>query len=241
MLRKPCIACCLALVAAVCRADGPAVENGNEHQSVIKGCTTDKKARVHVIFSETVKSKDQKAWDEGYEATVQLYVDGKLHKSYRGSTLPNSVPPSKKPDWWEYSLVQASCSFPRGLQDRYYTWTWSKRVSTEAAEKRCLRLAPHVPTVNVSSERLMELKRGQFVEYMTGKLDPLKYRYAKDILVHSGYGEDTRGSAGCLTIHPDDANAFLDAVQAALGSHTAGTLEVNRGLQDEVQMQSYCY
>jgi hypothetical protein len=231
----------ITLIVGAFLFEGPAIDDPKEHEKVIRDSTTNKKAKVHIVFTETVKSKDQKNWENGYNAKVELFVDGKSTKTAKASTLPNSRPPAAKPAWWEYSLVQATCSFSGKLKDRYYTWDWSKRVKTASPEKRCLRLAAKVPTVNISTERLNMLTRGQLVDYLVGTLDKTKYQYATDILVHSGFGEDSRGSAGCLTINPSEAKEFFDAVEKALGKDGKGTLEVNRGLEDETKKQSYCY
>lgn len=204
----------------------------SQKEDLVKAATKEGKNTFHVIFRETIKSKEQSKWIDRYGASIELYKDGKLVKKFRGSTLPNHLPGKDKPGDWMYSVVQANCAFPPDLQKRYYTWTSGKRAD---GKRECLRLAEKVPTVAVGSERANDMTLKEVIDLFVAGSSNAKYQYATNILVHSGYKTTWRGSAGCLTIHPEDAASFFNAIP----NGTKGTLEVARGIEDG--NKSYCY
>ena len=201
----------------------------------IKRATAESKSyKYHVIFREVIDSKEQSKWVGRYKAKVEIYVDGKLKKTFRGSTLPNHLPGKNKPKGWKYSVVQANGAFPADLRKRQYKWKRGKRADKK---RDCLRLAERVPTVGVGSERANEMKTEELLNYIIKSNGDKKYAYAKNILVHSGFKTTWRGSAGCLTIHPDDAKAFFALIPLGV----EGTLEVARGIHDKKKGMSYHY
>lgn len=205
------------------------------HKELIKASTTAEQAPYHVIFTETIKSKEQRDWKDSYAAKVEVLKDGKSLGQFRASTLPNFLPGSGKPKDWKYAVVEATCSFPADLKGRFYTWTRPKRAD---GKRPCLRLADQVPTVNLSSAREADITVGKILSMLGEESKAKRYdRYAEDILVHSGHKQDWRGSAGCLTIHPDDAEKFFSLIP----ENVKGTLELNRGIEDEDAKASYCY
>lgn len=206
-----------------------------DHRRLINASTTGVKGHIHVVITETIKSREQRDWKGAYSATVEVFKDGKSIGKFRGSTLPNFQPSSDKPSDWKYAVVQATCAFPSDLKNRYYTWSRTKRVD---GVRSCLRLKKEVPTVNLSSARAAEMKLADILRMLSEESKSGRYmKYAEDILVHSGFKETWRGSAGCLTIHPDDADAFFNLIAEGI----EGTLELNRGIEDESTMTSYCY
>ena len=218
----------LLLSASIARADV------DDHEKNIKESTTETKSDYHVVFYEIVKSHEQKDWKQAYNATVEVYKGTEQIGKFRGSTLPNAQPPSTRPKDFVYSVVEATCAFPVALKGRFYTWELSTRASKN---EPCLRLAAKVPTLNIGSERIREFNLGEFVELLKELNTGGAFNYAVAILVHEGFATESRGSAGCLTLHPDDAESFFKLFP----SGTKGTLELNRGLEDEQLQQSYCY
>jgi len=205
------------------------------HRQLIASSTKTEKGHIHLVFTETIKSKHQWQWKNSYSATVEVFKDGKSVGKYRGSTLPNFLPGRGKPQDWKYAVVQATCAFPNDLKPRYYTWTRMKRAD---GIRPCLRLAKEVPTVNLSSARAEEMKSADLLSMLREESTSGRYRkFAENILVHSGQDQDWRGSAGCLTIHPDDAGKFFGQISEGID----GTLELNRGIEDSEAMASYCY
>jgi hypothetical protein len=198
---------------------------------IIKTCTTTTKAEWHVVFGEIIKSKSQRDWTDVYSATVELYHNGVMVGSFHGSTLPNNKPTSAMPADWQYSVVTATCALPKlGEQQLFYKWTRGKRAD---GQRPCLRLASKVPTVNVGSAR----EADKFIDFLIKGSADANYFYANDILVHSGWSTESRGSAGCLTIHPDNQQQFFGLIPEGAN----GTLEIDRGIEDESTQSSYCY
>lgn len=200
----------------------------------IKAATTKDKRKFHVVFTETIKSKTPCEWNGAYNADVELFVEGEEKaKSFTGSTVPNAKPPKEKPDW-KYSMVMSTKAFPDALRGRYYTWTRGRRADKHLPEderRPCLRLAEKVPTVEVAGDSELMLK--QLMEGIDGR----SLQYATEILVHSGWSDEERGSAGCLTIEPKSAKEFFDAIPEG----AEGTLEVVRGLEDPEAKKSRYY
>jgi hypothetical protein len=222
MRRKPYIGI-LAIPILLCVAGSMLAVD----ESKVRQATTDKKAQYHVVFREIIDNKEQKDWTDVYNAIVEVYKDNKPLGTYRGSTLPNFKPGANKPSDWQYSVVMATCAFPQNEANRFYTW------QRQSGSREILRLPPEVPTVNVGSERIPKT----FLSILADQNVRDLFMYATGILVHSGQTAEWRGSAGCLTIHPDDAQKFFS--QIPLG--TNGTLELNRGIHDAQLAQSYCY
>jgi|GEM_PF-6914748 len=194
---------------------------------LIKAATTDKPGAFHIVIRELITSKNQSDWTSKYNATVEVFKGKTKVATFAGSTLPNFKPGAGKPADWEYSVVMATCAFPAGLRNRYYTWI------RESGKRDQLRLAAQVPTVNVGDER-MPFK---FLTRLISDSQKDAYRFATGVLVHSGSTADWRGSAGCLTIAPADAAAFFSLMPVG----AVGTLELARGIEDESAQQSYCY
>ena len=219
----------LACISAVVSAD----DTG--HRELIRSSTTPEKAKIHIVFTETLKSKEQSKWIDAYAGTVEVFAEEKSIGKFRASTLPNFLPGRGKPDDWKYAVVQATCAFPTDLRPRFYTW---QRTIRADKQRPCLRLASEVPTVNLSSVRAAEMTRIELLELLEGESKNRRYmKYAEAILVHSGSGQSWRGSAGCLTLHPDDASKFFDLIPVGVN----GTLELNRGIEDENTLTSRCY
>jgi hypothetical protein len=205
----------------------------NVDPDILKNATTPTKGAYHLICRETIKSKDQRDWTGVYNATFELYLNGQLVGSFAGSSLPNFRPGAGKPDDWEYSVVLATCAFPSPYQNNYYTWTRGTRAAPAHAGEPCLRLANKVPTVNVGNEP----EFGPLYQLLRQNIGNGAFNYATNILLHNGSSADWRGSAGCLTIDPATADAFFSAIPDG----TSGTLELDRGIEDEDAQQSYCY
>lgn len=219
----------LVILPTLLRADDA------NHRSLITASTTAEKGHIHVVFTETIKSNEQRDWKGTYSAVVEVFKDGKSVGKCRGSSLPNFLAGNDKPADWKYAVVQATCAFPGDLKNRFYTWSRTKRAD---GARPCLRLKKEVPTVNLSSARAAEMKLADVLHMLDEESKSGRYmKYAEDILVHSGYKETWRGSAGCLTIHPEDADAFFGLITEGV----EGTLELNRGIEDEAAMASYCY
>lgn len=224
------VAACGLLVAFRSVANEPPT-----HRKLIEASTSKDKGFFHVVCTETITSKQQRDWKDSYAATVEVFKGGKSIGKFRGSTLPNFVPSKDRPKEWKYSVVQATCAFPTDLKERYYTWTRTKRAD---GKRPCLRLAKQVPTVNLSSVRAAEMTQKELLSMLGEESKASRYaQFAEQILVHSGQSQDWRGSAGCLTIHPDDADMFF----ALIGEGIDGTLALNRGIEDEKSQSSYCY
>lgn len=223
------------LFVAVVGAPLESFADDKTHRELIQASTSKEKGAFHVVFTETIKSKDQRDWKDAYAATVEVFKGDKSLGKFRASTLPNFLPGKGKPEDWKYAVVQATCAFPADLKSRYYKWTRMKRVD---GKRPCLRLAKEVPTVNISSLRVEEMSMSELLKRLEGESKAQRYlKYAEDILVHSGKDQDWRGSAGCLTLHPDDAQRFFDLIPEG----ERGTLELNRVIEDEAALASYCY
>ena len=197
--------------------------------NLAKEATVGSKAFVHVVFTEVLESKRQRDWTDTYNATVELLHGDKRVGQFRGSTLPNDRPPSESPKY-EYSVVLSTGALKPLLGDRFFRWEKTLRADGRAP---CLRLAGKVPTLNVGTARDAD----KFVSFLVAGAIKGSFFYAENILVHSGHKERWRGSAGCLTIHPDDAAAFF----AAIPDNAKGTLAVHRGLHDFATKTSYSY
>lgn len=218
------------LYSAVLIADDAA-----EHRKLVEASTSKDRGLLHVVFTETIRSKQQGDWKESYGATVEVLKEGKSVGKFRGSTLPNFLPGKGKPKDWKYSVVQATCAFEEDLKGRYYTWTRTRRAD---GTRPCLRLSDKVPTVAVSSARASEMSLAELIGIFKDESKAKRYlRFADHILVHSGDKQGWRGSAGCLTIHPDDQHAFFELITEGV----VGTLELNRGIEDSASKSSYCY
>ncbi len=205
------------------------------HRDLIEASTVKQKSEFHVVFEETIKSREQRDWKDAYSATVEVFRGEMPIGKFRASTLPNFIPSRGKPKDWKYAVVQATCAFPSDLKGRSFTWTRTKRAD---GKRPCLRLAKEVPIVNLSSERAGKLTLSDLLAMLKDESKANRYgRYAEDILVHSGQSQDWRGSAGCLTIHPDDADKLFELIPEGM----KGTLELNRGIEDENAKASYCY
>ena len=201
-----------------------------EQIQLAKKATTDIQADCHIIIRETVKSAQQKDWTAVYNATIELHVKGKPVVSFKGSTLPNDKPPTSDPKKI-YSLTLSTGTMKVPLKgERFYTW---KRGLREDGIRPCLRLAAEVPTVNVGTER----DRDKFTSFLINGAEKGDFHFATNILVHAGSKENWRGSAGCLTIRPEDADAFFNAIPV----DTVGTLSLFRGIEDDVTQTSHDY
>ena len=222
--------CLVACLAAIPLANAQNLKLSPEQIELAKKATTDKVADFHVIIREAIKSSQQKDWTAVYNGTVELHVKGKPVVSFRCSTLPNDKPPAADPKK-EYSLTLSTGTMKVPLKgERYYTW---KRGLREDGIRPCLRLASEVPTVNVGTER----DREKFISFLINGAEKGDFHFATNILVHAGFKDAWRGSAGCLTIHPDDAKKFFDAIPV----DTVGTLSLFRGIEDEKTKTSHDY
>jgi hypothetical protein len=222
----------LILMAAVVVLWAPCGD-AQPSEEIIRTATVPDKGMAHVVFRETISSKNQSDWTGVYKASVEVQIqkpDGTSEtETFKGSTLPNFKPGKGKPDDWQYSVVMANCAFPSSLQGRYYKWTFSKRAESDDP---CLRLTSRVPTVAVGSERVPAV----FLAFLTPS-QASNLQYADNILVHAGNKANWRGSAGCLTIDPTDQERFF----SLLKDYPSGTLEIVRGIEDSAAGQSYCY
>jgi hypothetical protein len=196
-------------------------------KELAKAATTKTQASVHVIIREVIESKQQKDWTDIYNASVELYNGDKLIGTYRGSTLPNDKPPAASPAY-EYSVVLSTGSLKPVIGDCFYTWTRTLRADGKSP---CLRLSVKVPTLNVGTARDID----KFASFLKDGAIKGYFQYAENILVHEGYKTTWRGSAGCLTIHPEDADGFF----AAIPEKTNGTLSLFRGIHDDATQSSY--
>ncbi|NUM34422.1 MAG: hypothetical protein HUU50_07750 [Candidatus Brocadiae bacterium] len=215
-------------------------------EKLVMECTTDKKADYHVVFIEIIKSAEQKNWVNAYNAKVDLYFKDKLVKTFKGSTLPNFLPGKNKPKDWQYSVVKSNHAFPTTLKGRYYKSERGKRADKKSL---CLRLNYKVPTLNISSERLLEKKIVEekskkqssafdiIMEELQENTSMEKYQYAVNILVHSGSSAEWRGSAGCLTIDPKDADDFFKKIPEG----ASVTIDLIRGLESKENAMSIYY
>lgn len=205
------------------------------HRSLIEAATTSEKGDFHVVFTETIGSKDQRDWKNSYGAKVEVFHGGKSVGVFNSSTLPNFAPAKDKPKDWKYAVVQATCGFPSDLQGRFYTWSRTLRAD---GKRPCLRLAREVPTVNLSSARADEMALDELLSSLVDECKAERYfQFAENILVHSGHQQGWRGSAGCLTIDPKDSDKFFDLIP----KDAKGTLELNRGIEDKAAKMSFCY
>jgi hypothetical protein len=198
-------------------------------KELAKASTTKTQASVHVIFREVVESKQQKDWTGVYNASVELYNGDKLIGTYRGSTLPNDKPPATSPAY-EYSVVLSTGSLKPVIGECFYTWTRTLRADGKSP---CLRLAAKVPTLNVGTARDID----KFASFLKDRAIKGFFQYAENILVHGGFKTAWRGSAGCLTIHPDDTEKFFESIL----SDSQGTLSLYRGIHDASTQTSYDY
>ncbi|GAB5398973.1 MAG: hypothetical protein Aureis2KO_05580 [Aureisphaera sp.] len=200
-----------------------------ELQKNIISATTETKKSYHVVFQETADKKK----DSGYFAKVELFVNDNLVGTFRGSTFPNSTPSSNRPDDWIYTIVMSKSDMYQSVsEDRYYLWKREKRSNGDA----CLRFNQNgkVPAINISSERFKndmdswDKQQYKLVYELLSELnvqDPnYPFFYATTILIHKGFTQYIRGSAGCLTIHPDDEKNFFDLIPM----NTQGTCEIIR-------------
>jgi hypothetical protein len=223
------------MVSFMLTLQGSPNKDDEQHRNLIRASTTNEQADYHVVFTERIESSEQRDWKEAYSATVEVFKGTKSIGKFRGSSLPNFLPSNDKPLEWKYAVVEATCAFPTDLRNRFYTW---KRTTRGDGTTPCLRLHKKVPTVNISSERAAEMTLENIIRMLADESKAKRYnQFATNILVHSGFQQTCRGSAGCLTIHPDNANAFFSLIADGL----EGTLELNRGIEDKSKRLSYCY
>jgi hypothetical protein len=203
-------------------------------KELVNKATTDAKAATHVVVTEVVESKHQQDWTSIYNATIEVFQAGVSKGKFRGSSLPNDKP---RKDWpeYEYSVVISTGSLKSSSDERYYTWVKGLRAEKDAngKDRPCLRLNQKVPTINVGTAR----DRDKFIASIIHGAIKGDYHYAENILVHAGDKANWRGSAGCLTIHPDDAAAFFKLIP----ENARGTLALYRGLHDAETHKSYNY
>lgn len=220
----------VAVLAVALTSRSAEVESTDE---LLRQATVANKGQAHVVFREKITSRQQSDWTGIYNAEVEVHLRGTngapTIRTFRGSTLPNFKPAGSRSVDWQYSVVMATCAFPRDLMGRVYSWKAGSRAKDGSP---CLRLAGKVPTIGVGSERRLE---AVLLKLRASELSSMAF--ATDVLVHSGSTLDWRGSAGCLTIHPDDAEGFFE-VLSGVGF---GTLEVARGIEDATAGSSSCY
>ena len=179
---------------------------------IIRAATVSAKGTAHIIFRETINSKNQADWTGVYNAQVEVQIQepgGTITTNiFKGSTLPNFRPGKDKPADWQYSVVMANCAFPSDLQGRYYSWQYSSRAKSN---EPCLRLVSKVPTVAVGSERVPAV----FLSFLNqSQISHLQY--AENILIHAGNKANWRGSAGCMTIDPADQERFFSLLNSSV-------------------------
>lgn len=166
--------------------------------------TTTQHAPFHLVIKEVLDTTTQAEWPHGYHATLTLFAGSMVGQNFRGSSLPNNVNPNDTTH--QYSVLKATCD-----SSRVYTW----KKSTRPNGLPCLRLAKKVPVVQINSDRAK-------IPSLLSKEGTIQF--ADDILVHVGASDVWRGSAGCITIDPKDADSFFSSIPV----DTEGTLEVVR-------------
>ncbi len=120
--------------------------------------------------------------DENYTATIIVYQNGKVNGKYRGSSYPNSK--SEKDNGTVYNTIKEG------------EYPYNNMYGHKAGSQKGLNL------VNEQGERKVPgyNPKGEEVQMSV-------------VNVHSGFstvkGPKSRGSEGCITIHPDDAVAFF--------------------------------
>ena len=199
-------------------------------QNTIKDATTTKKSDYHIVFTETTDTSKK----AGYWAVVEVYINNERKGTFRGSTFPNPSPTANRPKDWVYTIVMSKEDMRKSIsEDRYFKWKREKRANKI---DDCLRFNQNgkVPAINISSERYKEdMDSWDKFQYKLiyellnkqGTQDfSFPYHYATTILIHKGYSDYSKGSAGCLTIHPKDQKKFFDLIP--MGS--IGTCEVIR-------------
>jgi len=139
---------------------------------------------------------DKGKWSElGYKAEVSIKLPtGTLIKGIRGSTFPNPYKP-KNP---EIKLDKAYGCIQTG-EYRFEMYPYKGHPAL------LLNKGGKIPTINANPNQ-------------NGN------HYATEIFIHKGWNEFWRGSAACLTIHPDDWDVFI----SYFDDNSIGTVIVER-------------
>lgn len=221
------ITICLTTLGYGCYTFGQDREEFNKNADA---ATSKTKQMYHITFREKIDSANQQDWTGKYDAHVEVLKDGNSLYKCKGSTLPNDQPPKEDPNY-KYSIVASTGYLKSKLNEvRYYTWEKGVRANRR---EPCLRLAAKVPTVNVGTARRID----KVASLIINGAEQGDFQYATEILIHSGFKTNWRGSAGCLTIEPDKATEFFGKIPDG----TKGTLEILRGIEDKLKMISYDY
>jgi hypothetical protein len=139
---------------------------------------------MQIYFQERGKWSDWRR--QAYQAKVSVYENnGELRGEFRGSTWPNPF----DPHYEEKKLCDAYGCIDEGK----YWWEYGGQAHNRLPG---LNIAKNGPIVTIAPNPNQENRR-----------------FADHIDVHSGQSHGWRGSAGCLTIHPDDWIPFLNVVR----------------------------
>ena len=147
------------------------------------------------VFDQNTRPKDNYK-GETYTATIIVYQNGKISGIYRGSSYPNSI--SAKDNRTNHNTIK---------EGEYY---YNNKYGHKSGSKKGLNI------VNEQGERKAPgtNPEGETIE-MTF------------VNVHSGVsdnkGPTSRGSRGCVTIHPDDAEDFFSNFEWNKNNPNTGT------------------
>lgn len=133
------------------------------------------------VFDQNARPKDNYR-DENYTATIIVYQSGKITGIYRGSSYPNSK--SEKDNRTNYNTIKEG------------EYQYNNRYGHKNGSQKGLNI------IDDQEERT--------VPGYNSNLEDVEMTFVN---VHSGFstnrGPRSRGSKGCVTIHPDDAVEFF--------------------------------
>ena len=133
------------------------------------------------VFDQNARPKDNSR-DENYTATIIVYQSGKITGIYRGSSYPNSK--SEKDNRTNYNTIKEG------------EYQYNNRYGHKNGSQKGLNI------IDDQEERT--------VPGYNSNLEDVEMTFVN---VHSGFstnrGPISRGSEGCVTIHPDDAVEFF--------------------------------
>ena len=158
---------------------------------------------IYVIDSPT-RPRDRGVMGETYTGLIYVEINGVISGPYRGSSYPNSVSPTDNSPKWK-TLNEGSFPF-----NNKYGHSEGSQYGLNIVNEKGERLAP-------------------------GTTPDGKAAMIKVPNVHIGFSDkgtpNSRGSKGCITIHPDDAAAFFSNFKWYKNKHTgssSGTIFVYR-------------
>ena len=136
------------------------------------------------VFDQNTRPKDNYK-DETYTATIIVYQNGKISGIYRGSSYPNSI--SAKDNRTKHNTIKEG---EYDYNNKY------GHIGEITGPQKGLNIID-----NNRNRKAPGTKPDRTDVIMTS------------VNVHSGYsdnkGPSSRGSKGCITIHPDDAQQFF--------------------------------